>query len=169
MTVKEMATIAGCNRDTVIDTIKKEFPYKVKNGQTTRLNLDEANRIMTLLPKRNYVQPMEKPTDNSIGEIVRETIKGLLPLVQTMIQENNKLLLGQNQIKQIPFIQDYYSIKGYCSLKNIIITHSEAIGKGKECRALSVETGKEVRSVPDEQYGKVNSYHIDVLEKVFEL
>jgi len=37
---------------------------------------------------------------------------------------------------------------------------------GKKLAGLSVELGYEVRKIEDERYGKVNSYHVDVIEKL---
>lgn len=37
---------------------------------------------------------------------------------------------------------------------------------GKKLASLSVEMGYEVRKIEDERYGKVNSYHVDVIEKL---
>lgn len=37
---------------------------------------------------------------------------------------------------------------------------------GKKLASLSVEMGYEVRKVEDERYGNVNSYHVDVIEKL---
>ena len=45
----------------------------------------------------------------------------------------------------------------------------EAIHAGKEAARLSREEGVEIRTVPDDRFGKVNSYHKAILSRVFAL
>lgn len=73
------------------------------------------------------------------------------------------------QNTQIELKQDYYSILAYCNLIKKQITFSEAIKKGKIASQITKENNQELRKISDERFGYVNSYPIDVLEKVFKL
>jgi len=87
--------------------------------------------------------------------------------------ETNKILLSliqNNQPKQIEIKQDYYSLLGYMNLKNIDEARfSEMICYGKEASRISRSMGKEIRKIPDERFGTVNSYHVEVLKLLFEI
>lgn len=52
--------------------------------------------------------------------------------------------------------------KGWEQYKNLIKLE-------KEASKISRELNKEIRKIPDERFGNVNSYHIMVLEKLFEI
>lgn len=174
MTIKELANVAGCNRETVLDVVKKLYPNSVHKGVKTRLNLDQSKEVMNLLPKKKFVQPVEnsisQPMENSIGQIVSETIKGLLPVIQTMIAENNKVIFNQISQPQLEYKQDYFSLKAWhIKMKQPMPMMSELRILGKGLTKLSLEMNKEIRKVDDESYGQVNSYHVEVLKKYFEI
>lgn len=89
-------------------------------------------------------------------------------------QETNKILLSMisNNIKQISepiYIKpECYSLKAFMILKKISIPHKgQMILLGKELRKLSESKNKPLTKVPDEQYGEVNGYNIEVLEEFF--
>lgn len=49
------------------------------------------------------------------------------------------------------------------------IAYSEALALGRYAAKLSREKRLEIRKIDDEAYGKVNSYHVSILEEVFSL
>jgi hypothetical protein len=105
----------------------------------------------------NKIVSSEYVTRNEIAGIITAVMKEIIPLIT-----NQKTVTNQ-----IEFIQDYYSILGYCNIKKIKITFSDAIRFGKEAAKISRENDIEIRNVSDEHYGTVGSYHIDILKKVF--
>lgn len=62
---------------------------------------------------------------------------------------------------------DYYTISGYCAIKNKKVPLSKANLLGKKCSKLSRELEYEIGKVKDQKYWTINSYHIDILEQVF--
>ena len=48
-------------------------------------------------------------------------------------------------------------------------TITRAVILSKAAAALSREQGYEIRKVNDERFGVINSYHVDVLDQVFQL
>jgi hypothetical protein len=174
MTVKEISLAAGCNKDTVIDTIKKQYPDLIQHGKTTRLTFEQSKKIMELLPKRNMVELKENSIselkENSISLIVSETIKGIMPIIQTMINENNRLMFQNQTQPRIEYKQDYFGIIGYANKHGIKdLPFTDALKLGKIASSLSRDKGKEIRKIDDERFGQVNSYHIDILKDVFGL
>lgn len=93
------------------------------------------------------------------ASIVKEIMKQFIPYLQ----------MGNNTTKQIDFIQDYFTIKGYSNKIGQVLTFSEALNIGRLAGKLSREKGFEIRKADDEKYGYVNSYYIKVLEEVFAL
>jgi len=91
--------------------------------------------------------------------IVAEMFKQLIPLLQ----------IQQTSQKQLEYVQDYFSVIAYANIKGIKPTITQAQAYSRVAKKLSIESNVEVRKVEDERYGYVNSYHKDILAKVFEL
>jgi hypothetical protein len=107
--------------------------------------------------RQNLPQSAGVVTRSDLAEfchtLVGEMIKQFLPLIQ--------------KPAALEIVQDYFTIKGYANKVGVQITYSEAITIGRAAKKLSIDLGKEVHLVDDERWGRVNSYHISVLEEVF--
>lgn len=175
MTIKQIAEAAGVSAETVSRKVKELFPERVKNGKTTNLIQQEAVIIMTEIRKKNFVLPLQNedvplqndkvPTENREvitrsdlavfgAAIVSEMMKQFIPLIN-------------NQKKQIEFVQDYFTIKGYSNKIGQVLTFSEALALGRIAGKLSREQGVDIRKAEDEKYGYVNSYALKILQEVF--
>lgn len=64
--------------------------------------------------------------------------------------------------------KDYYTVIAYCKVKNIITNTNLARIKGMQASTHSKKLGVAVNKVQDERYGAVNSYHIDILNHVYQ-
>ncbi len=62
----------------------------------------------------------------------------------------------------------YWTISAWCKLNNLSLSLEDAKRKGRQASRLSTEWDVQVSSVPDERFGRVNSYREDVLEEVFD-
>ncbi|KAA3630837.1 MAG: KilA-N domain-containing protein, partial [Bacteroidetes bacterium] len=60
----------------------------------------------------------------------------------------------------------YYTIAGYCNLNKIPCPIHEAKTWGKKATALSKEKNIPTGTAHDERFGKVRTYHIDVLKTI---
>lgn len=63
---------------------------------------------------------------------------------------------------------DYYTVVGFCGKYSIKLQGEEAKVRGLHATHLSRENDKVIIKIPDDRWGKVNSYHISILQKVFE-
>lgn len=74
MTIKEIATTAGCNEKTVKRIVAEKFPGKMQHGKVTRFTWEEAHALMAILPKRNMVSDLGQmssvPTANVLSSEV---------------------------------------------------------------------------------------------------
>lgn len=62
---------------------------------------------------------------------------------------------------------DYFTIMAYSSANGITVDIQEAKLRGARAAQLSRKQDKIIIKVPDERFGKVNSYHESILNKVF--
>ncbi|MFA5297258.1 MAG: hypothetical protein WC389_03520 [Lutibacter sp.] len=168
MTIKEIASLTGLSKQTIINKVKELYPTKIEHGKTTRLNqsesIDVVNKLKVEVSKNLTVESNSLTDNNDLKCMFIEFMK--------QQSETNKILLSliQNQPKQIELKQDYFSLLGYMRFKGIDEARfSEMICYGKEASKISREFEKPIRKVPDERFGQVNSYHISVLERLFEI
>jgi len=192
MTVREISKVTGISTDIVKVVIRKLYPNKMARGKTTKLGHEESVVVINALnkqPIRNLQveqvtciqqhqpltqQPIRNLQVDMIVTILKEQaeerkqqqemfLKGIAEIVQAIKQSTVQV------VPQIEMKQDYFSILAFCRKNNIKFTFSEAIVYGKNAVKKSAELGYEVRRIPDERFGTVGSYHINVLDKVFEL
>ncbi len=166
MTIKEISELTGLSDDTVRNKIKDLYPNIIKNGKKTYLKKEETINVVAELRKKGFIQPTENlevaPKNSEVDRLDR-----LESLVEKLIEIIPKMI--NNNVKQIEIRQDYYSILGYCRMKNIELSFSDAIHYGKEATRISKEKNIDIRKISDERFGFVNSYSVNVLDKVFEL
>jgi len=177
MTVREIAEIAGVSVQTVRRTAELNVGYVFEKGKKADFSEKESIEIMRELKKKGFIQPVQNgqvPDQNGQvpdqnGQVI--TRSDLAAFGATIVSEVMKqfLPLLQNQNKQIDFVQDYYSIKGYASKLGQQITFSEALNLGRIAGKVSREKNIEIRKIDDERFGLVNSYSIKVLEEVFQI
>ena len=65
--------------------------------------------------------------------------------------------------------EEFFTVKGYCNLMGKKVDLSKASILGKRCTNYSNKLEVEIRTVKDSRFGRVNSYHTSILERVFEL
>ncbi len=182
MTIKEICELVGCSDRTVRRKIKELFPSLLKDKSKTILQKDEALLVVgelkaTIKKQIQYRQNAEDVRQNADltsknYKVNNQDLSIMFMAFMQQQQETNKILLTmlqniQPQPKQIELKQDYYSIMGYANFKKQQVTFSDALSLGKQAVRLSNELGLEVRKIPDERFGFVNSYNITVLEKIF--
>jgi hypothetical protein len=181
MTVKELSEFIGKSEDT-IRRKARELGIAAENGKTLRLNRPNVEDIAVKLFKKLPVavknsinetfaihqgQPLvnakvEYVTKSDLKDFARETITEIMKAIIPLIQSHAP-------VQQIGYTQDYYSVMGYCNLKHLPITFSDMIRFGREASKISREKGIEIRKIPDERYGEVGSYSIEILQKIFEV
>jgi hypothetical protein len=138
------------------------------SSQLTK-NLPDGSSQLTKnleVPTKNL--QVEVPMQNASALIIQQAVtlamQAMLPLFREALTAAKAL-----PAPAIEIVQDYYSILGYCRFKNRTITWSEAVKFGKCAKKKSIEMGYPVERIPDERYGFVGSYHINILDKVFEM
>lgn len=170
MTIKELSEVAGVSESTVRRTAKDIFPLSFKNGVKTHFDEQCSIEIMREVKKKNMVAMQnekvamqnEKVDYEIIGKMIGMAVSAaMMPVVKQLQNISNPVL----QIEQPK--QDYYSLVAYCSLNKIKISTSELKKMGMDLRKMSVLSGKELHKIPDERYGQVNSYPIELLNEYF--
>ena len=89
---------------------------------------------------------------------VNEVVKGIAQLYASLSGNKTDPKEGYRTIEQ--HMQRY-------GIKQIALAN--ALMLSKEAAVLSREQSYEIRKADDERFGVVNSYHVDVLDQVFQL
>lgn len=102
MTAQEMAEVAGVSKKTVLRTAKVHGIGCILPGKETVFSELEAVKIMAEMRKKGFIEPrqnvslpgqnVEVLTKHDIAEIVAETVKQLLPLIQGCNQTRQETL-----------------------------------------------------------------------------
>ena len=117
---------------------------------------------------RKYFIECEKKLNGNTPALSQAEL--ILQIAQQHVENEKRLnamdeRMSEIEAKQITISAEYYTVSGYCSLKNIKITPAKANAYGRKCAKYSREYDYEIGKVYDQKYGEVNSYHIDVLSE----
>ncbi|MEM8524850.1 MAG: KilA-N domain-containing protein [Bacteroidota bacterium] len=127
------------------------------------------DRILELL-KTGKTELEQKPTPNLVKSI-RLIADQLEEHAGDILKNSNRIeaieeVVQELESKIISVDDHYYTIAGYCNLKNIPCPLHEAKVWGKAAVQLSKKQNIPTGMAHDERYGRVRTYHQEVLDKV---
>lgn len=181
MNVKQLASFTGKDVRTIRRWIVKAGFIKKGDkmsqvGKVRNYSIDEVETILlsgsmsmeavsilmenardSLLPK------VQTPIDyEAIGKMIGTSVTAALTPVFDRLDK-------MSQVKALPepTVQDYYSLTAYRILKDFKLTFSESVMHGKQLTKLCKDKDLEKRKIPDERYGFVNSYPVEILDEHF--
>ncbi|MCP4393331.1 MAG: hypothetical protein GY804_03545 [Alphaproteobacteria bacterium] len=180
MTIKELADVAGVSQETIRRTGKRIFPATFRNGVKTKFDEFQSIAIIKDVSKKNMVAPQNEevaPQNEEVAvqspqvdyEIIGKMIgMAVSAAMQPVVQQLQNINKNPLQI-EAPVKEDYYALTAYCSIKGYKIKRSELILHGKHLTANAKEKGLQIRTIPDERWGKVNSYPVELLDEHFNI
>lgn len=183
MTIKELAEFTGKNQTTIQRWTKKaeckmqsiaDKMQSAGHGKITDFSIDEiecimqsgsmskdAVRILMENARRENREVSNVVNYEMIGKMIGMAVTAALsPIVDRL----DKISVPQ---LPAPINEDYYSLVAYCSLKKISIDRSQMPLHGRELKKLAASKNMSVHSIPDERWGKVNSYPVEILNEYF--
>ena len=105
---------------------------------------------------------LEKPMSQL--ELMQMSINQLVEQEKRMNSIESRMDMIEAQSITRPV--DYYTIAGFASIRKQKIDISQASFLGRKAAKLSREYGYDIGKVSDPRYGTVNTYHVDILNKV---
>jgi len=184
MTVKELSDFTGKTERTIrtwiskanIEAVPSEvisqgipWDYSIDDTEDI-LNAGSMSKDAVWIIMENARKPVVTITEapNQMDVLLR-----FMEHQQNINQEFMKTVLSELkgfkhkplQIEQPK--QDYFSLIGYTSLHHIKTNSSELKKMGMDLRKMAIQTGKELHKIPDERYGQVNSYPVEILDEYF--
>ena len=144
----------------VIPAIRRTGAYSVKpmsQLEIVRYSLDK------LIEQEQQILAIREEQESLNAE--QESMKS----EQTAIRDKVDDLETKFEAKLNPTVgMDWYTVTGYASLKNLRVSPNDYSSLGKLATKLSKERGYPMGSAPHPVYGKVHTYHLDILEEAFE-
>lgn len=173
MDLKELASVAGVSRPTVSRVAKKLYPDLIKKGVKTIFTQEQCYEIMRNTNRKHDVDLGEvQPVQNddkvaqvdykAIGEMIGAAVSAAMKPVVDEIREIRKTPSLPEPVKE-----DHYSLVAYCRVKGIEVNRSELALHGKELKKIANRQGIELKKIPDERWGFVNSYPVKILDEYF--
>ena len=177
MTVKELAIFTGKTPRTIRSWISKagenisQVPYEeTSQGIAHNYSIKEVGVILSSGSMSKdavniLMENAERKTNvidyEVIGNMIGMAISAALaPVVQELRTIKQPLQITAPK-------EDYFSLVGYTSLNSIKTNRSELALHGRTLKKMAIEKGLTVKSIPDERWGKVNSYPVEILEEYF--
>jgi len=106
-------------------------------------------------------QPPQKKVDDV--EVIAKAVAIAMKAVMMPMFEK---LMHQKALPE-PVKEDCYSLVAYCAVSGIEVNRSHLALHGKELRKMANVSGLEIKKIPDERWGVVNSYPVGLLEEYF--
>ncbi len=118
-------------------------------------------------------QPAKPPVirNQNLAMIIQMATE--MDAIQTAQQQQAiELAAVQKEIKAIGARSqpdtEFFTVLGYANLAGKKIDYKAAAQIGKKCKAMSDQCGYMTGTVPDARHGSVGTYHVSVLESVFD-
>ena len=141
-----------------------------------------------LLTERGYLMLVKSFTDDLAWEVQDKLVEGYfrgrekVSKIDMIIQQamelkrieeeqqehNQRLLTLEAKADFNSGNTGFWTIRAFCNMNNIRLNLREASNRGRQATELSKEHGILTGKAYDEMFGKVNSYHEDVLVEVFQ-
>ena len=87
---------------------------------------------------------------------------------QKQVELNNRLQVVEQKQQQLDQDNDHFTIKGFCSLHDIDLSNGKMSALSKKAKKLSDIKDYTYHEITDPRWGKVRTYHKDILTELFE-
>jgi hypothetical protein len=191
LTIQQVAEILKCNRTNAIATLEKYNVNKInkndiaKNGKQTAYYLkDDILNINFQIEQQQLTQIENKATtlNSKVSKEVvanafkqqlenatpQEILESSMALMQIALNKSNQLLEVKDEaINQLE--TELGRNKQYLSIKNVAILNNKTDKQysWRRLKDLSIARKIEIKSEFDSNYGRVNSYHIDIWKEFY--
>lgn len=176
--IEEMQLIE--NREFII-TDKFVHNSAGRPGDNYAISLDTAKHLAMI--ERNekgfqireyFIEVEKKAKENQIVAMENPIVKLALQYAKVEDEQRRQLQLLIDQQKQIDNIKEdidctenYFKARAFANMKGLRLTRMEHQKFGKQAAHVSRQRGYRIDPAICPEWGKVNRYHIDVLEEVY--
>ena len=142
----------------VLDFAKKlAMQVKTEKGELVRKYFIECEKQL-MQPKQMTPMEMVAFIANQMVEQERKTTQ--LEVRLQAVEQTQQRLDQDN---------DHFTIKGFCSLHGIDLSNGKMSAMSKKAKKLSEAKDYAHHEISDPRFGKVKTYHVDILTELFQM
>ncbi len=164
------------DNDFAIEMVDYEGFDRMSNGNITKdfaITIDFAKKLSMMAKTekgeeaRNYFLNCEKqiikPKPLSQIELIIQSAQQLLEIQQEQEKQAERIAVLEAKITSD---SEFYTISGYCALRGFKKTTQECNILGRKATKMSKELDYSIGSQSHASYGRVNTYHLDILTQI---
>ena len=84
------------------------------------------------------------------------------------LELDNRLQVVEQKQQQLNQDNDHFTVKGFCSLHKIDLSNGKMSALSRKAKKLSDVKDYTYHEITDPRWGKVRTYHVDILTELFE-
>ena len=126
----------------------------------------EARRYFIECEKQLQTNQAQLPTDPFL--LIAHFAQQAYLMQQKQVEMDNRLQVVEQKQQQLDQDNDHFTIKGFCSLHDIDLSNGKMSALSKKAKKLSDIKDYTYHEITDPRWGKVRTYHKDILTELFE-
>ena len=166
------------NQDFVVFHKKVENPNGGRPSQEYYITLDMAKELSMVernekgKQARKYFIECEKkltqPKPMTQIELIALIANQMAEQERKSLELDNRLQVVEQKQQQLNQDNDHFTVKGFCALHKIDLSNGKMSAISKKAKKLSDIKDYTYHEITDPRWGKVKTYHIDILAELFE-
>ena len=118
--------------------------------------------------RRRGAYEVQAPTPTDPLLLIAHLAQSAYEIQQKQVEMDNRLIKVEQKQQQLDQDNDHFTIKGYCTLHRLDLSNGKMSALSKKAKKLSDVKGYTYYEITDPRWGKVRTYHIDILTELFE-
>ena len=126
----------------------------------------QARKYFIECEKQLQTNQAQLPTDPFL--LIAHLAQQAYSMQQKQVEMDNRLQVVEQRQSQLNQDNDHFTIKGFCSLHDIDLSNGKMSALSKKAKKLSDIKDYTYHEITDPRWGKVRTYHKDILTELFE-
>ena len=166
------------NQDFVSFLVATKKPNGGRPSQEYYITLDMAKQLAMVennekgMQVRKYFIECEKkltqPKPMTQIELIAVIANQMAEQERKSLELDNRLQVVEQKQQQLNQDNDHFTIKGFCSLHQLDLSNGKMSALSRKAKKLSEAKDYAYHEISDPRFGKVKTYHVDILTELFE-
>ena len=126
----------------------------------------QARKYFIECEKQLQTNQAQLPTDPFL--LIAHLAQQAYSMQQKQVEMDNRLQVVEQRQSQLNQDNDHFTIKGFCSFHDIDLSNGKMSALSKKAKKLSDVKDYTYHEITDPRWGKVRTYHKDILTELFE-